>query len=102
MMTNAHLQKMITDYGDRIATIQFNNGKHMYLGYKSGTQLSDLSLVTIEGQDYIIVHRKEEAMNIGRTLPIEYDLYYVTDFIEAVGIMSEGSEEYRPDPRILK
>ena len=98
MWTNKAVKKIFDDYGDRVNSISLNNGKYLFIGYESGIQLSDIELVTIEGVDNLKVHHKaQQGGNV-----IEWDNYITTEFIEGIDIMSEGFDEYRLDPLILK
>lgn len=98
MWTNTALQGLIDEYGDRINSFSLNNGKYLFIGYESGVLLSDIELVKVGGVDLIKVHHK--AQQGGKE--IEWDNLLTTEFIEGVDIMSEGYEDYRIDPLILK
>ena len=98
MWTNKAVQKMITDFGDRINSFSFNNGKYLLVGYESGIQLSDISFVTVEGVDCLKVHHKQQS---GGTV-LEWDDYVTTEFIEGIDVLSEQHKDYRLDPFILK
>jgi hypothetical protein len=98
MWTNKALQALINDVGERINSISLNNGKYLFIGYESGTQLKDISFETYNGVDVMKIHHKQQQ---GGTV-IEWDTLITTEFIEGIEIMDKKSENYRIDPLILK
>ena len=100
MMSNAVLQSMIEEFGDRISAISLNNGKMLFVNYssKASVKLSDISFETRNGCDLMVVKRKD----IGSGKEILHTNYIVTEFIENVIVMDEGYENYRVDPLLIK
>ena len=99
MFTNAAIQAIVNEVGkDRINSMSFNSGKLLLIGYESGTQWEDLSFKTYDGVDCIVVHHKQQQG--GRV--IEWDNIMVTEFLENIEVMSEGYDQYRIDPLIMK
>lgn len=96
--TNAALQSVITQYGERINSLSLNNGKYLFIGYDGSPKLSDLTLKTVSGVDVIVVkHTQKQG---GRILT--WESLITTEFIEAVDILSEEDIDYRLDPLTLK
>ena len=95
---NRTFQKFKDQFGDRINSISFNNGKYLLIGYESGIQLKDIEPVTLEGVDCLKIHHKQQSGGI----VLEWDDYMTTEFIEGVDVMSEQHKDYRLDPFILK
>lgn len=96
--SNKAIQKMIDEFGDRINSISLNNGKYLFIGYESGIQLKDITLITYEGVDCLKVHHKQQS---GGTV-LEWDDYITTEFIEGIDVLSEAHKDYRLDPFVLK
>ena len=96
MYTNATMQAMIDQFGERICAICLNNGKKLYIGYTGQTsvQLSDISLETIGGCDLIKVKR----IDISSITPVSFVDYITTEFIENVIVMDEKDKDYRVNP----
>lgn len=99
LWTNAGVQKMISTYGDRINSISLNNGKHLFIGYQSSPQLSDITFDNIEGTDVMIVKQKDISHG---NPPIEFVTILTTEFIEAINIVSEKDIDKRLDPLMLR
>lgn len=97
-MTNADLQSMIDLYGDRIFCINLNNMRCIYIGYKDGISLSDITLETVGTTDMIVVSTKDP--NPSNT--VTYKVYHLTKEIQWIGVMDEGSSKYRVDPLLLR
>lgn len=101
-MTNAALQAMITQFGERIAAIIFDNSQTLFIGYKSkddrrSLKLSDISMETIGGVDFTVVaHTMLQTDDVGN--PITYKTYHVTECIQDVIIMDDGFAKYGVDP----
>ena len=100
MMSNAILQSMFEEFGDRICAISMNNNKMMFIDYssKASVRLSDISFETRGGCDFMVVKRKD--ISSGRD--IYHTDYIVTEFVENVIVMDEGYEKYRVDPLLIK
>ena len=96
MYTNATMQAMVDQFGERICAICLNNNKKLYIGYtgKTSVQLSDISFETIGGCDMMKVKRKDLSSNT----PISYVDYITTEFIENVLVMDEEYKDYRVMP----
>lgn len=99
LWTNAGVQKMISIYGDRINSISLNNGKHLFIGYQSSPQLSDITFDNIEGTDVMLI--KQRDISHGNP-PIEFVTMLTTEFIEAINIVSEKDIDKRLDPLMLR
>ena len=99
MFTNAGVQQMFTEYGDRICVIGLNNGKRMFVGYNGSNsiQLSDISFETIGGCDVMAVQKIDNSS--GRN--VHYTTYITTEFIEFISVMSEEDADYRIDPLLM-
>lgn len=97
-MTNATLQKMIADFGDRIFAINLDNTRLILVGYNSSTQLSDISFETISGTEFLVIHKTTNTH--GKEL--KHKIYHVTDTVQWVGVMDEEYKDYRIDPLIIK
>lgn len=97
--TNAAVQEMFNKYGDRICVISLNNGKKMYIDYnlKEGVRRSDISFETVGGVDVMkVTHRSSKQTDY-----IEWENFITTEFIEEIGVMKEGYEDYRVDPLLM-
>ena len=93
-MNNTVIQKFITDFGDRIFCINLDNTRFIYIGYNGGPKLSEISLETIEGVDFIVISKTDSS---SRT-PVKFKTYHVTDSVQWIGIMDEGYAGYGVDP----
>ena len=100
MMSNADVQAMFDQYGERVCAISLNNGKLLYIGYrgKGSTLLSDISFETVGGCDMMVVSKTD--ISSGRD--VRYKNYITTEFIESVVVMDEEFADYRVDPLLLK
>ena len=98
MLTNAVLQKIINDTGDRIYAFGIDNSSILYIGYSSSPKLSDIELVNIDGVDFVKVNRTSRSQ--GKEL--KFANYILTEYIQWIGIMDEKDKDYRPDPLTLK
>lgn len=99
LWTNAGIKGMFDKYGDRINSISLNNGKHLFIGYKSSPRLSDISFETIGGTDVMVIKQKD----ISHGFPaIEFETVLTTEFIEAINILSEKDIDKRLDPLMLR
>jgi len=96
-MNNVDLQELITMYGSRIFAIILDNNKKILIGYNSSPKMTDISLVTIAGADFIKVNNKKRS----NQKEIEYFTLYLTDCIQSIGIMEDGFEHYGVDPLLF-
>ena len=85
---------MIDTYGDRIYCIFFDNTHRVMVGYKDGTPLSDISLETIGGKDFVVIQNTSKS----QMPPVKYKNYHPTEYIQWIGIMDEEYKDYRVDP----
>lgn len=99
LWTNAGVKGLIEKYGDRINSISLNNGKHLFIGYKSSPQLSDITFDTIGGTDVMIIKQKDISHG---TPGIDFETLLTTEFIEAINILSEKDVDKRLDPLMLR
>ena len=95
-MTKDGIQKMITDFGDRIFAINFDNSQIAFFGYKDSYKITDVELQTIGGIDYLVIHNKDHQ-SMGTT-KMDYDIYHSVDTVQFIGVMDTDSADYRPDP----
>jgi hypothetical protein len=58
MMTNTAMQNLINEFGERINSFPMMDNKTLYIGYKDGPQVTDLTFETRGGVDFTIVPRK--------------------------------------------
>ena len=79
-------------------SISLNNGKYLFIGYKSSVQLSDITFETIGGCDVMKIHHTTKSHG----KPIEFDNYLTTEFIEGIDVMDEKNPDVRLDPFTLK
>jgi len=99
LWTNEGVKEMFDKYGDRINSISLNNGKHLFIGYQSSPQLSDISFDTIGGADCMIIKHKD----ISHGYPaIEFETFLTTEFIETINVLSEKDKDKRIDPITLR
>lgn len=98
-MTKAGLQKMITDYGNRIFAINFDNNQIAFFGYKDSYRIEDVELTTVEDEDLVIIHNPNHLTT--GTIPVSYDIYRAVWDVQWVGVMDPEDADYRPDPMLF-
>lgn len=101
-MTNAELQALIDEFGDRICVIFFDNSLKLLIGYpgQSPQHASDLILKTVGGVDLVGV-RQKSTYTKDRAEGVTYVNYHRTECIQYVAIMDEGFADYRIDPYMI-
>lgn len=100
--SNAAVQKMIDDYGDRIFCIMWDNGFKLFIGYPSSEvkSVSELVLTDIAGTEVIGVPAKS-SLPTDRKNGVSFTSYHSTDLIQHIAVMDEGFEDFRIDPMIV-
>ena len=98
-MTNAAMQAMIAELGERICVIIFDNNSKTYIGYPSSTikSVNELKFKTFGGVDMIGIPKTVNNPKIQR-LGVTTTTWHATECIQAVATMDEGFEKYRIDP----
>ena len=97
-MNNTAMQELIDTFSNRIFSIKFDNDRQLLIGYSGTPKLSDISLETIGGVDFIKV--KNSNFNNGKT--IHYTSYHLTSEVQSIGVMDEGFEKYGVDPITIR
>src|SRR5574343_192816 len=90
-MTKHGIKKMITDFGDRIFAINFDNSQIAFFGYKDTYKITDVELQTIGGVDYLVIHNKDHQ-SMGTT-KMDYDIYHSVDTVQFIGVMDTDSAD---------
>ena len=98
-MNKAALSAFITEYGDRIFCINLDNSRFIYIGYNGGVKLSDISLNTIGGVDYISVAHTDKSFS---GVEVKYTVHHLIDSIQWIGTLDEGYSSYGIDPLKLR
>ncbi len=98
-MTNKALQAMITEFGDRICMIVFDNNNKIYIGYQSSPlqKASELTLATKGDVDFVgvpVIPKDPKLVRLGVTGVA----WHPTECIQAVFVIDEKHAEYRLDP----
>ena len=95
-MTNAALQAMINELGDRICIIAFDNNSKVYIGYPASTikSVSELQFKTFGDTDMVGVPKKTQNGLMTTT-------WHVTSCIQVVATVDEGFEKFLIDPMEL-
>lgn len=98
-MTNAALQAMIAELGERICIIVFDNNSKVYIGYPSSTikSVNELKFATYDGVDMIGIPKRLRDPKVDR-LGVTTTIWHATECIQAIATMDEGFEKYRMDP----
>lgn len=102
-LTNAEVQQMIADYGDRICYIQFNNNYRIHIGYQSSQikSVNQIVFKTVGNTDMIgfpMVAPGKMLMDAKE--PVYYS-WRLTELIETILVMEEKYKDLRVDPFIL-
>ena len=98
-MTNAAVQAMIAEMGERICIIVFDNNSKAYIGYPSSNlhSVNDIKFANYGGVDMIGI-----PGNAGYAKPtrdgVTTTVWHATECIQAIATMDEGFEKYRIDP----
>lgn len=126
LMTNATLQAMISELGDRIAVIRSDNGEYTLFGYPNTRQKTDdkgkpifeekkdsagnvigkvpvyedsLQLTDIQYHDFAGTEFFSVPVKCTNTYPnYTYRVYHLTESIQTMHVMDESSKHLRPDP----
>jgi len=100
-MTNAGLQAMISEYGERIAILVWNNGFRVHIGYRGANDalksVNDLQFKSFGGVDMVGV-RSPSTLSRDRAAGVTMTTWHDTAELQHVIVMDEGFEDYRPDP----
>lgn len=98
-MTNAELQALIDEFGDRLRVIFFDNSLRLLIGYpgQSPQHASDLILKTVGGVDLVGV-RQKSTYTQDRADGVTYVNYHLTECIQYVAVMDEGFQDHCIDP----
>lgn len=98
-MTNAAIKAMISEIGDRICIIVFDNNMKVYIGYPSSTlqSVNDIQFKTFGDTDMIGIPKKVGDPKLSR-LGATSTTWHATGCIQAIVTMDEGFERYRIDP----
>ncbi len=99
MMTNASVQALITEFGDRICMLIFDNGPRVFIGYPSSAakSVNDLKFETFGGTDYIGVPKETNRPN-ERRKGVKFTIWHRTETLFSVITVDEGFDKYRLDP----
>ena len=98
-MTNAAMQEMIAEFGERLCIIIFDNNSKVYIGYPSSTikSVNDLKFKTFAGVDMIGIPKESNNPKLNR-LNVTSTSWHVTACIQSIATLDEGYENYRLDP----
>lgn len=102
--TNAVVQALIDKFKNRIFLIRFDNGMTIAIGYQrsEAATIDDILLEHIGGVDMIGVRRRIANPNSTRhtrqTTGASFITWHLTRCVQAISIMDEGAENFRPDP----
>ncbi len=102
-MTNAGLQAMVAEYGERIAILVWNNGFRVHVGYPRGNvkntvkSVNDLIFKSFGGVDMVGV-KSPSTLSHDRDAGVTMTTWHDTAELQHVIVMDEGFENYRPDP----
>lgn len=101
-MTNTSVKAFITQFGNRVFGLTFNNDVSEVFGY--GNEKDIVTDVTFRdadataSDDLIIA---SHTMNYNGT-ELHYKVIHETDALQWIGVMDAKSNDYRPDPIIAK
>lgn len=98
-MTNAAMQAMINELGERICIIVFDNNSKVYIGYPSSTiqSVNELKFANYGGVDMIGIPKNVSDPKIAR-IGVTSTTWHTTACIQAIATLDEGYEKYRIDP----
>ena len=98
-MTNSAMQELITELGERICVIIFDNNSKVYIGYPSSTlkSVTELKFANYGGVDMIGIPKVVNNPKIAR-LGVSTTVWHPTACIQGIATMDEGFEKYRIDP----
>lgn len=102
-LTNAEVQSMIAEYGERICYIQFNNNYRIHIGYRGGhiKSVHDIAFKTVGSTDMIgFPHIGPGKKHMDATEPVYYS-WRLTELIEDIIVMEEKYIDDRIDPFVL-
>lgn len=101
-MTKEALEKMIADFGDRIQVITFDNNNVLFIGFPGRPTINDISVETIGGTDFLVVHNTDpRQMSFSKT-KITYKAYHPIECIQCVSVVDEEFRGYMIDPLNFK
>jgi hypothetical protein len=99
IMTNDALRAMISELGERISIIIFDNNFKVYIGYPSSgiKSVNEIQFKTFGDFDMIGIPRKTSNPKMNREGVTITD-WHPTECIQLVATLDEGFENYRIDP----
>jgi hypothetical protein len=100
--TNAALQSLIGQYGDRISCLMFDNKNAIFIGHPSSPckSVDDLVFTTVDGVDLVGVPLYPTNSK-DRAAGVLFTVYHVTATLHAVTIVDEDHPEYLVDPLVF-
>lgn len=93
-MTNAAMNAMKTQFGDRMFAISLDNNRTVFVGYEGYYTIDDIEFTTLGTDEVVKIHNK---MTYNGT-ELHYTTYHSSDNVQWIGFMSEESNMYRPNP----
>ena len=98
-MTNAAMQALIAELGERICIIIFDNNTKVYIGYPSSTlkSVNEIKFKTFGGVDMIGIPKAVNNPKISR-MGVTTTTWHTTESIQAIATLDEGFDMYRIDP----
>lgn len=101
-LTNSDVKQIISEYGDRICFIQFNNSYKAFVGYKDSAikSVDEIQFKTVGSCDMIGFPTKPIQFGIRGQYPT-FISWRLTELIEDIVVMDEEWADYRPDPLLF-
>lgn len=98
-MTNAALQAMIDELGERICILIFDNNVKVYIGYPSSTikSINEIQLRTFGDTDMVGIPKKIGNPELDR-LGVTTTMWHPTECLQVIATLDDGWDMYRIDP----
>jgi len=93
-MTNAAMNALKDQFGNRIFSINLDNNRTVFIGYNGSYTINDIEFTTF-GTDEVVKIRN--TMNFAGKI-LNYTTYHSSDNVQWIGIMSAETNDYRPNP----
>lgn len=98
-MTNAGIQGLIDQAGNRMFAISYDNNVVELYGYTDLPVITDrVELMAPAGEDLIVTHHTANCN--GTTLGFRY--FHNSECVQWIGIIDESTSKYNPDPLVIK
>lgn len=101
-MTKEAIEKMIADFGERIQIITFDNNQVLFIGFPNRPTLADITIETIGGTDFLVVHNTDPRQFGFNTNSIKYKVYHPIECIQAITVVDDEYANMSLDPLNFK